>query len=80
MRSGEAPVPHSSSCITTSRPMRCARSIQRWLNWPKRGASTLSPGESVLLSAASQAPVPLPENMKAWPFSGLEYLLELLEQ
>ena len=42
-------------------------SIQRWLNMPKRDASTLSPGESVLVSAASQAPVPLAGKTKACP-------------
>ena len=42
-------------------------SIQRWLNMPKRAASTLSPGERVLLSEASQAPVPLAGKTKAWP-------------
>jgi len=31
---------------------------QRWLNWPKRAARILSPGERVLVSAASHAPVP----------------------
>ena len=33
-------------------------SIHRWLNWPKREASTLSPGFRQLVSAASQQPVP----------------------
>src|SRR6266550_8462197 len=75
LHAGEAPVPHSSSCTTTSRPTRCARSIHRWLNWPKRGASSLSPGDSVLVRAASQAPVPLPENMKGWPVSDLKTFL-----
>ena len=42
-------------------------SIQRWLNMPKREASTLSPGESVFDSEASQAPVPLDGKMNAWP-------------
>jgi hypothetical protein len=42
-------------------------SIQRWLNMPKRAASTLSPGESVLVSDASQAPVPLAGNRNGWP-------------
>src|SRR4030095_10649453 len=36
-----------------------------------RGASTLSPGERVLLSAASQAPVPLEGNIKTCPVSVL---------
>jgi len=34
-------------------------SIQRWLNMPLRAASTVSPGESVLLIAVSQPPVPV---------------------
>ena len=42
-------------------------SIQRWLNMPNRAASTLSPGESVLESEASQAPVPLAGKMNACP-------------
>ena len=33
-------------------------STHRWLNWPKREASTLSPGFRQLVSAASQQPVP----------------------
>ena len=33
-------------------------SIHKWLNWPKREARTLSPGLSVLVTAASQQPVP----------------------
>ena len=36
MRSGLAPVPHSSSCTMTSRPCRLASSPHKWLNWPKR--------------------------------------------
>src|SRR5215210_1301407 len=34
---------------------------------PKRDARTLSPGDRVLESAASHAPVPLDGKMKAWP-------------
>src|SRR5471032_421252 len=33
-------------------------STQRWLNWPKRDANTLSPAFRQLVSAASQQPVP----------------------
>src|SRR3984893_4665537 len=33
-------------------------STQRWLNWPKRAASTLSPGFRQFVSAASLQPVP----------------------
>jgi hypothetical protein len=42
-------------------------SIQRWLNIPKRAASTRSPGESVFVSEASQAPVPLDGKRNACP-------------
>ena len=42
-------------------------SIQRWLNMPNRPASTLSPGERVLDSEASQAPVPLAGKRNGWP-------------
>ena len=50
-------------------------SIQRWLNIPNRAASTLSPGESVLESEASQAPVPLAGKMNAWPVVVLKIFL-----
>src|SRR5437867_513573 len=42
-------------------------SIQRWLNIPKRAARTRSPGESVLASDASHAPVPLAGKTNGWP-------------
>ena len=42
-------------------------SIQRWLNWPNRAESTLSPRASVLHSADSQMPVPLAGNRKIVP-------------
>src|ERR1700691_750544 len=42
-------------------------SIHRWLNCAKLEASTLSPGDSVLVSAAFQAPVPEDGKMKIWP-------------
>src|SRR3954468_2703727 len=54
-------------------------SIQRWLNMPKRAASTLSPGERVLLSEASHAPVPLAGEDKGRPRGGLEDLLQILQ-
>ena len=50
-------------------------SIQRWLNIPNRPASTLSPGERVLVSEASQAPVPLAGKMNAWPVVVLKIFL-----
>ena len=67
MRSGDGALPHASSCSTTSRPSRCAMSIQRWLNWPNRTESTRSPEESVLASTASHAPVPDDGKMNVWP-------------
>ena len=42
-------------------------SIQRWLNWPKREDSTLSPRASVLHRADSQMPVPEDGNRKMVP-------------
>ena len=42
-------------------------SIHRWLNWPKRDASTLSPAFRQLVSAASQQPVPEEGKMKGVP-------------
>src|SRR5712664_3566192 len=62
-----APSPHAHSMTSTSRPRHCIISIHRWPNWPKRGASTRSPGESVLASAASHAPVPVVGKMNTWP-------------
>src|SRR2546422_7863136 len=67
MRSDGAPSPHSTSMMSTRKPFRWARSIHRWLNWPYRGASTRSPGESVLTSAASHPPVPVAGKMNACP-------------
>ena len=42
-------------------------SIQRWENCPNLAASTLSPGLSVLVTAASQAPVPDAGKIKTCP-------------
>src|SRR6202034_390612 len=42
-------------------------SIHRWLNCPKLAASIRSPGDSVLVNAASQAPVPEEGNRKICP-------------
>jgi len=39
---------------------------------PNRAATTLSPGDSVLDSAASQAPVPLAGKMNGWPLTVLK--------
>jgi hypothetical protein len=46
---------------------RSAISTQSVENWPKRAISTLSPGFSVLVIAASHAPVPEPGKMKTSP-------------
>ena len=43
---------------STSRPSRRATSIQFFANSPMSNPSTRSPGESVLTSDASQAPLP----------------------
>src|SRR5262245_32360832 len=64
---GVGAVPHSSSCTMTLRPCRLASSPHKWLNWPKRAIRTLLPGASVLVSADSQAPVPLDGKMMTWP-------------
>ena len=42
-------------------------SIQRWENCPNLAARTLSPGLSVLVTAASQAPVPDAGKIKTCP-------------
>ena len=52
------PDPHSHSTTWTFNPIRSHMSIQRWENCPNLAARTLSPGLSVLVTAASQAPVP----------------------
>src|SRR4029077_10793744 len=49
-------------------------SIHRWLNWPKRAARILSPGDKVLVSAASQAPVPEDGKMNTCPLAVLKTL------
>ncbi len=45
----------------------CIMSIQRWEKRPYLKQTTLSPGESVLVRAASQPPVPVPGKMKGVP-------------
>jgi hypothetical protein len=49
-------------------------------NWPKRAISTLSPGFSVLVIAASQAAVPEPGKMKTSPRLGAQDALEVGKQ
>jgi hypothetical protein len=58
IRSGSAPWRQSPSSQTTFRPSRSAISRQSVAKCPVSNAITLSPGESVLTIAASQAPVP----------------------
>jgi hypothetical protein len=59
MAASGAPWPQGVSMICTFSPCRWQRSIQRWLNMPNRAASTVSPGDSVFVTAASQPPVPV---------------------
>ena len=58
MRAGSAPVRQSPSRTSTSRPSRRAISDHSVEKCPVSLISTVSPGESVLTSAASHAPVP----------------------
>ena len=57
-RSGSAPWRQSPGIQTTSRPRRSAIARHSVAKCPVSNASTLSPGDSVLTSAASHAPVP----------------------
>ena len=56
--SGSTPWRQSPSTQSTSSPNRSAIARQSVAKWPVSKASTRSPGESVLTSAASHAPVP----------------------
>ena len=56
--SGSTPWRQSPSTQSTSSPSRSAIARHSVAKWPVSNASTRSPGESVLTSAASQAPVP----------------------
>ena len=58
IRSGEAPWRQSPSSQTTSSPSFSAIPFHSVAKCPVSDAITLSPGESVLTSAASHAPVP----------------------
>ena len=57
-RSGSTPWRQSPSTQTTSSPSRSAIARQSVAKCPVSNARTRSPGESVLTSAASHAPVP----------------------
>ena len=56
--SGSTPWRQSPGITSTSRPSREATLLQSVANWPVSAISTLSPGESVFTSAASQPPLP----------------------
>ncbi len=56
--SGSTPWRQSPGTQSTSRPSRSAIAFHSVAKWPVSKASTRSPGDSVLTSAASQAPVP----------------------
>ncbi len=58
MRAGSAPWRQSPSSHTTSSPSFSAIARQSVEKCPVSDATTLSPGDSVLTSAASHAPVP----------------------
>ncbi len=58
-RAAGMPSPQGVSTTSTSSPWRRHMSIQRWENMPFRAARTRSPGDSVLVSAVSQPPVPV---------------------
>ena len=58
MASGSMGSPHSKSKRVTSAPKASAISMKRSPKEPAVAATTLSPGDSVLTSEASRAPVP----------------------
>src|SRR3569833_3237831 len=57
-RSTGAPLFLGVSRISTSKPSRWHMSTHRWLNWPNRETSTLSPEHRQFVRAASQQPGP----------------------
>ena len=59
-RSAGTPSPYATSSRSTSMPYAAAVFAKPVEKWPFTHASTRSPGESVLTSAASHAPVPEP--------------------
>ena len=78
MRSGLAPVPHSSSCTMTSRPWRLGELDPEMAELAEAGGEHLVAGRSVLVSADSQAPVPLDGKMTTWPSLVLKILFKSL--
>ena len=75
---GSAPWRQSPGMKSTSMPQRAAICRHSVAKWPVSTISTLSPGDSVLTIAASQAPVPEDGNMITGPLV-LEDLLAALE-
>ena len=75
---GSAPRRQSPGMKSTSMPKRPAIWRHSVAKWPVSTISTLSPGDSVLTIAASQAPVPEDGKMMTGPL-GLEDLLAALE-
>src|SRR6476661_8555958 len=57
---GSTPWRQSPATKSTCSPMRVAMSFHSVAKWPVSNIRTLSPGDSVLTSDASQAPVPEP--------------------
>jgi hypothetical protein len=63
------PAPQPASITCTLSPWRRHSSIQRCENMPLRAASTVSPGDSVLVTAASQPAVPVAGKRKTCALS-----------
>ena len=78
-RSIGAPSPHSASSTSTWRPSRWAMSIQRWLNMPKRAASTLSPGRERVGQRGLPGAGAAGREDEGLARGGLEDLLQVLE-
>ena len=55
---GSAPLRQSDAMNSGCRPILVAIVFHRLAKWPVSTISTLSPGDSVLMRAASHAPVP----------------------
>ena len=75
---GSAPRRQSVGTKSTESPKRSATSFHRTAKWPVSNISTLSPGDKVFTSDASQAPGPRRRVDHRRPF-GLEDLLQAFE-
>ena len=64
---GSAPWRQSPGMNSVTRPSRSAIFFHSDAKWPVSHISTASPGDSVLTSAASQAPVPEAGKITTWP-------------